>query len=95
VALLGVGRMDAPLPLVVGDLRTGAMIRSVIEGDSVPDVFIPQLIEFYRQGRFPFDRLIKFYDLEQINDAAHDAETGRTIKPVIRMPQVKPGNPHD
>jgi len=95
VALLGVGRTDAPLPLVVGDLRTGAMIRSVIEGDSVPDVCIPQLIEFYRQGRFPFDRLIKFYDLEQINDAAHDAETGRTIKPVIRMPQVKPGNPHD
>jgi aryl-alcohol dehydrogenase len=95
VALLGVGRRDAPLPLLVGDLRTGAVIRSVIEGDSVPDVFIPQLIEFYRQGRFPFDRLIKFYDLEQINDAAHDAETGLTIKPVIRMPQVKPGNRHD
>jgi len=87
VALLGVGRMDAPLPLLVGDLRTGAVIRSVIEGDSVPDIFIPQLIEFYRQGRFPFDRLIEFYDLEQINDAAHDAETGRTIKPVIRMPR--------
>lgn len=90
VALLGVGRLDAPLPLVVGDLRTGAMIRSVIEGDSVPNVFIPQLIAFYRQGRLPFDRLIKFYELEQINDAAHDAETGRTIKPVIRMPRVKP-----
>ena len=88
VALLGVGQMDAPLPLVLGDLQTGACIRYVFEGDSVPDRFIPQLIEFYRQGRFPFDRLLKFYDLEQINDAMHDTETGRTIKPVIRMPRA-------
>jgi aryl-alcohol dehydrogenase len=88
VALLGVGRMDAPLPLVLGDLLSGAVIRSVVEGDSVPDTFIPQLIEFYRQGRFPFDRLIQFYDFAQINEAAHDAETGRAIKPVIRMPRA-------
>lgn len=87
VVLLGVGRMDAPLPLVLGDLLSGAVIRSVVEGDSVPDTFIPQLIEFYRQGRFPFDRLIQFYDFAQINEAAHDAETGRAIKPVIRMPR--------
>jgi len=88
VALLGVGRMDAPLPLVLGDLLSGAVIRSVVEGDSVPDTFIPQLIELYRQGRFPFDRLIRFYDFAQINEAAHDAESGRAIKPVIRMPRA-------
>lgn len=88
VALLGVGRMDAPLPLVLGDLLGGAVIQSVVEGDSVPDTFIPHLIELYRQGRFPFDRLIRFYDFAQINQAAHDAETGVAIKPVIRMPRV-------
>ena len=36
-------------------------IRGIIQGDSVPELFIPQLIELHRQGRFPFDRLIKFY----------------------------------
>jgi len=87
VALLGVGRADAPLPLVLGDLRTGAVIRSVIEGDSVPEAFIPQLIDFYRQGRFPFDRMIKFYTLDNINQAVHDSEAGSTIKAVIRMPR--------
>ena len=88
VALLGVGRMDAPLPLVLGDLLSGAVIRAVVEGDSVPDTFVPQLIDLYREGRFPFDRLIQFYDFAQINEAAHDAETGRAIKPVIRMPRA-------
>jgi aryl-alcohol dehydrogenase len=87
VALLGVGRMDAPLPLVLGDLLSGAVIRAVVEGDSVPDTFIPQLIALHRQGRFPFDRLIQFYDFADINQAAHDAESGRAIKPVIRMPR--------
>ena len=86
VALLGMGRMDAALPLVLGDLMTGTVIRYVIEGDSVPQTFIPQLIDHYRQGRFPFDRLIEFYELDDINDAARDTMAGRTIKPVIRMP---------
>src|SRR3546814_4451251 len=40
---------------------------------SVPQVFIPQLIELYQQGRFPFDLLVKFYPFEQINQAAEDS----------------------
>src|SRR5579859_1766679 len=87
VALLGLGRQDAPLPLTLGDLMTGTMIRSVIEGDSVPALFIPELIALYRQGRFPFDRLIRFYEFDRINDAARDATSGEVVKPVIRMPR--------
>jgi aryl-alcohol dehydrogenase len=28
------------------------------------------------QGRFPYDRLVKFYKLEEINQAAADSEKG-------------------
>jgi aryl-alcohol dehydrogenase len=42
------------------------------------------LIELYRQGRFPFDRMITFYPLDKINQAAEDMEHGRVIKPVLR-----------
>ena len=68
-----------------GLMSPGKNIRGIIQGDSVPELFIPQLIELHRQGRFPFDRLIKFYDLDEINKAAADSENGMTIKPILRM----------
>lgn len=61
-------------------------LRGIIEGDSVPDVFIPQLIALYRQGRFPFDKLVRFYPLDAINEALEDSKKGLTVKPIIRMP---------
>jgi aryl-alcohol dehydrogenase len=66
----------------------GRSIRGICEGDSLAAVFIPQLIELHRQGRFPFDRLIKFYEFNEINAAIDDAAKGVTIKPVLRMPVV-------
>jgi aryl-alcohol dehydrogenase len=42
------------------------------------------LLELYTKGRFPFDRLITFYALDQINEAAEDSEKGKTLKAVLR-----------
>ena len=70
---------------VNGVMTTGKRIIGIIEGDSVPDLFIPRLVELYTQGRFPFDKLVKFYNLDQINQAAEDSEKGITIKPIIRL----------
>jgi aryl-alcohol dehydrogenase len=70
----------------VNDLMIrGKGIRGILEGESVPDIFIPQLIELNMQGRFPFEKLVKFYSLDQINQAAKDSERGDTIKPIIRL----------
>ena len=63
----------------------GKKIQGILQGESVPDIFIPQLIELHMQGRFPYDRLIKFYELDDINQAAEDSEKGVTVKPMIRM----------
>ena len=70
---------------VNGVMTTGKRIIGIVEGDSKPDLFIPALVELYTQGRFPFDKLVKFYPLDQINQAAEDSEKGITIKPIIRM----------
>jgi len=58
---------------------------NVTEGSSAPQVFIPRLIELYRQGQFPFDRLIKFYEFADINTAIADSRQGDTIKPVLQV----------
>lgn len=68
-----------------GLMGPGKAIRGIIQGDSIPEVFIPKLIELHRQGRFPFDKLLRFYKLDEINQAAADSENGTAIKPVILM----------
>jgi aryl-alcohol dehydrogenase len=70
------------LHLMVG----GRSVMGVHQGGSVPELFIPQLIAHHRAGRFPFERLLRFYPLERINDAMDDLAHARVLKPVIRMP---------
>jgi len=61
----------------------GHTYMGIIEGDSEPDEFIPQLIELYRAGRFPFDRLIKTYPLSAINRAVAEQRDGLCVKAVL------------
>ena len=42
--------------------------------------------QLYRQGRFPFDRMITFYDsLSDVNRAVEETEAGSVVKPVLRI----------
>ncbi len=56
-----------------------------IAGDSDPHNFIPFLIKCYREGKFPFDKLIKVYSPMNINEAVRDSIDGVTVKPVLRF----------
>ena len=82
--IVGIAPPGTPLP---GDLMTavtfGHTVKGIIEGDSDPDVFIPELIEHYRQGRLPFDRLIRTYPLAEINQAIADQHHGDCVKVVL------------
>jgi aryl-alcohol dehydrogenase len=84
--LVGASTPDAEVSLnIVHQMTGGRVLRGIVEGDSTPERFIPQLIELYRRGMFPFDRLVTFYDFADINAAIADAEAGDVIKPVLRM----------
>ncbi len=91
LALLGVcGQVGAVAPgteatLNMDKIMNGRTVKGIIEGDSVPDLFIPVLIDLYKQGRLPYDRLIKYYPFEDINKAVEDMVKGVTIKPVLRF----------
>lgn len=82
--VIGVSPLGTEVALDMNSLMFGRSVRGIIEGDSVPRIFIPQLVELHKQGRFPFDRLIRFYSLDQINEAVHDTESGKVLKAVVR-----------
>jgi len=84
--LVGASKMGDELALdAVAVMSGGRTVRGIVEGDADPDVFIPRLIDLHLAGEFPFERLITFYPMDQINTAVKDGEEGRVIKPVVRM----------
>lgn len=58
-------------------------IVGVLMGDTIPKYHIPKLISYYEKGQFPFDKLVKFYEFEDINQAETDAMTGKVFKSVL------------
>ncbi|MCW2997905.1 MAG: alcohol dehydrogenase [Solirubrobacterales bacterium] len=82
-ASVGFQGLENEITIDQGHLLLGRTLSGVTEGDAYPKTLIPQLIQWYREGKFPFDRLIKTYKLQDINQAIADAESGDVIKPVI------------
>ena len=56
-----------------------------LEGDSIPKLFLPKLLDYYRKGLFPMDKLMAFYSFESINEAQAASDRGECIKAVLRM----------
>ena len=84
--LLGSARSGTEVAFEMGVLQNGREVRGVIQGDSVPKEFIPQLADHIAKGRFPIEKLITYYELKDINRAATDSASGKAIKPVLRLP---------
>jgi aryl-alcohol dehydrogenase len=63
----------------------GKTVIGNVEGSSVPEEYLPKLVEFWRRGEFPFDKLTtRTYALKDINQAVADMERGDIIKPIVR-----------
>ena len=83
--VIGVSRLGTEFSLDMNSILFGRAVRGIIEGDSVPDEFIPRLVDLYQQGRFPFDRLVTPFAFDEIQQAVAASEQGRAVKPVLRM----------
>jgi aryl-alcohol dehydrogenase len=83
--LIGGSRLGTEVSLDMTTLLFGRTVRGIIQGDSKPKKFLPELVRLFRQGLFPINRLIKHYPLAEIETAIADMKSGRTIKPVLLM----------
>lgn len=84
VGLIGIPAPDAAVPATMLDLLVkNVTLRPIIEGDANPQTFVPQMLELYKKGKFPFDKLITKYPFERINEAMLASEKGEVVKPVL------------
>ena len=92
--LLGSARGGSEVSFEMPFLQQGRVVRGVVQGDSVPQEFIPKLVDLIMAGKFPIERMIKFYDLADINLAAQSlppaSRSSRCC--ACRLNQSSPGN---
>ncbi|MGY2486202.1 NAD(P)-dependent alcohol dehydrogenase [Cupriavidus sp. CP313] len=81
--VIGVAPLGTEVALDLNTILFGRTVRGIIEGDSIPDIFIPQLIELWVQGRFPFDKLLRKFPLSEINQAVQASERGDVLKAIV------------
>jgi aryl-alcohol dehydrogenase len=85
-AMVGGAKMTAEVKVNHPDvLLNGKRIVGVMGGGGQTPDFLVSLMELQRDGRFPLQKLVQFYDFADINRAIDDSDSGRTVKPVVRM----------
>lgn len=84
-SFVGGAKAEDTITVAMPYLVAGRKIMGISEGDSTPSKFIPELVDLFMDGKFPFDQLVKFYDASEINDAVADTLSGKAVKPIIRM----------
>lgn len=70
------------VPELIGGCKT---VKGIALGGGSARALIPLMLDYYRKGQYPFDRLVQYYPLARINDAIRDSGEGRVIKPVLLM----------
>ncbi|KND25623.1 NAD(P)-dependent alcohol dehydrogenase [Streptomyces acidiscabies] len=71
---------------VPGMLDRGPRVVGVNQGEAVPRVFVPALVELYLAGRLPVDAIVSVFPFEAVEEAGAAAVRGEAVKPVLLMP---------
>jgi aryl-alcohol dehydrogenase len=86
LGVVGIPPPGATLPGDLGNVLTfGQTVRGIIEGDSDPGVFLPQLIDHWREGRLPLEKLVQTFPFAEINEAIAAQHHGDCVKVVLTL----------
>jgi len=77
------GKMEFEQDLPI--MRT--RLKNFIMGEAIPQIDIPKLLKLNKAGMFPFEKMVQYYNFEDINQAMADLKSGAAIKPIIIMPE--------
>jgi aryl-alcohol dehydrogenase len=84
--LIGIPGPEDRLPLHIRDVMdNGKSVVGMVQGDAVPDDFIPALIELHRGGLLPVERLVTTFPFERIDEAYAAAGKGEVVKAIVEI----------
>jgi aryl-alcohol dehydrogenase len=63
----------------------GKRIVGTLGGSGRSSDLIPALMSLYRQGRFPLDQLVEYFDFSELTQALDASYDGTVVKPILRM----------
>ncbi|KAL4932013.1 NAD(P)-dependent alcohol dehydrogenase [Aspergillus undulatus] len=69
-------------------INTGRAVVGCIEGDCVPSEAIATLIKWYRDGRFPMDKLISYFEAREFKQALAGLDDGSVVKAVLNWKDI-------
>jgi Zn-dependent alcohol dehydrogenases, class III len=85
LSLIAAGYQPVEIDLNTEFLFGTKKLSGYIAGLVSAKYIVPKLIEYYKNGMFPFDKLLSFYDFDEIEEAIADSKSGKVIKAMLRM----------
>jgi aryl-alcohol dehydrogenase len=64
-------------------ILNGRSVTGIIAGSSLPQVFLPKLLDLHSRGDFPVDKMISYFPFEEINEAVAAVRGGAVGKAVL------------
>ncbi len=83
LALIGAPAAGSRASFDVNAQLPGRVIQGTTMGSADPETYLPFLVDAWRRGAFPIERLERRYPFEDIERAVADARSGESIKPVL------------
>jgi aryl-alcohol dehydrogenase len=77
------GEIEVPIMLEPQIMNPSVSLGGAVEGFANSKVFIPELVQFYKEGRLPVDRLNTEYRFDDIHQAFEDLHEGKTVKSIL------------
>lgn len=88
VIQVGTGLPDAHLSLHMQSFMvSGKQYFGAVQGHSRTRDDLPRLIQWWRDGKFPIEKLVRFYPFAEFADAVKVMGNGSVVKPIMYWPE--------
>ncbi|KAJ1326189.1 aryl-alcohol dehydrogenase [Microdochium nivale] len=81
---VGTGMPEAYLKIHMQSFMVSAkQYFGAVQGHSIPQEFVPQIVGWWKGGKFPVEKLVKFFDMKDFADAVKVMGNGDVVKPIL------------